>query len=400
MSRRFSPSAKRRTAEEEVPAPLWGDVMLGEDEAEAFPPVGVDVLALELAEAEAARKAAELKAEREARIARLVKTSGSSRKAGKAPAAAAPAGGAGASGSTAAPPRGRTRGAPPKGGGGGSRFAALSVVDPDDVVVEAYVAPEAPWAGSAALAPVSVAAAPAAPVKVSLAALMEADEADSKVAAARREAEAAAARARAEAVAADLAAAGWRTAAGGRGAAGGAGAGGKGRGGGSSFARGGTGGGRKDVRRASEPTKPASKPTNLGRDLDAETVERLLDNSSIFTLYVGNLPRRSPAKAPKDWDEKRDGKWDPWYKLEQEVGDFFRSKTEMECRCPWVIAKGGAPAGALVEFDSPDDMRDFLAAHNRWVEGEAEGEGKWVSDLEWEGRVLRIEPAKANYKPL
>ena len=70
----------------------------------------------------------------------------------------------------------------------------------------------------------------------------------------------------------------------------------------------------------------------------------------------------------------------------------------MSCRCPWVIAKGGTAAGALVEFESPDDMRDFLAAHNRWVE--EEGAGRWVSDLEWEGRVLRIEPAKANYIPL
>ena len=392
MSGRFSPTATE-PAGEETPA-LWGDVMLGADEAEAFPPMGVDMLAHDLARAEAVRKAARLEAERDSRMSRLVKSGGSSSKTGKAPVAASK-GGAGASGSTS--DRKVARGAPLKGSGGGSRFAALSLVDPDEVEEEAKPAPIAPWAAPAAgAAPV---AAPAVAV-VSLADLMAADDADSKVAAARREVAAAAARARAEAAAAAFAAAGgWSTAAKGRGgAAGGAGAGASSRSGGGS-GRGGTGGGRKDDRRAKEPTKPASKLTNLGHALDAEVVDRLLDNSSIYTIYVGNLPRRNAAKAPKDWDERRDGKWDQWYKLEQEIGDFFRSKTEMPCRCPWVIAKGGAPAGALLEFDSPDDMRDFLGLHNRWVEEEG-GEGKWVSDVEWDGRVLRLEPAKSNYKPL
>jgi hypothetical protein len=377
--------------------------MLGADEAEAFPPMGVDMLAHDLAKAEAVRKAARLEADRDARLARLTKS------VSKAPSAASK-GGAGASGSTAA--RKGVRGAPSKGGGGGSRFAALSLVDPDEVEEEAKPAPIAPWASPAAAAAGGASAAAAAaspaggagawgPAAPSLSELMAADEADSKVAAARREVAAAAARARAEAAAAAIAAGGgWSTAAKGRGgAAGGAGAGAKGRGGGGGSARGSTGGGRKDDRRTIESTKPASKPTNLGRALDADTVDRLLDNSSIFTLYVGNLPRRNAAKAPKDWDEKRDGKWDPWYKLEEEIGDYFRSKTEMRCFCPWVIAKNGTAAGALVEFESPDDMRDFLAAHNRWVEEEG-AEGKWVSDLEWDGRVLRVEPAKANYKPL
>ncbi len=332
----------------EVGVQLWGDVMLGDESAHAGEfPEDVDLFAVEAAAFH-----------------------GAPSKASKAR-AAAPKGGARAHGHSAA--RKGVPVAPPK---GGSRFAALSLVDPDDVEEEVKPATAAPWAPSAAPAAAGA-------VAPSLSALIEEARAEAVARAAAVAARIATAPAAAGAGAGEWRAAPRRMGGGG----GGRTAGGRDNGCADSR-RGVTGGGRGSERQGTEPVKPKTlaAPTNLGHDLDTEIAAKIEDDSSIYTLYIGNLPRRNPARCPKDWDEKRDGKWDPWFKFEQEVGELFREATKFRCHCPWVMVKGGTPCGALVEFDSPDDARD--------------ARDMLASSLKMDERVLRVELAKSNYKPL